>query len=28
LACPKRRVSLDAEQLVAFLTQAMEIYHD
>lgn len=28
LECPKRRVSLDAAQLVSFLTQAMESYND
>jgi hypothetical protein len=28
LECPKRRISMDADQLVAFLTQAMDIYHD
>ena len=28
LECPKRRVSMDAAQLVSFLTQAMESYND
>jgi hypothetical protein len=28
LECPKRRISMEADQLVAFLTQAMDIYHD